>query len=532
MSMVSAVVSVVSWADDRMNPIVVKELRQAIQSRFIVSTLMLLLIVLLTTLLLYVINTESIGMVTGNHGANLFQIFQGMLLTTCLLFVPLYVGGRLAVERSSTTSDLLFVSTIRPSSIVWGKLLAGMVVTALIFSACAPFMVVTYLLRGIDPPTIVFVIGLDLLIVLAATQVAILVGAVPMSIIFKALLGLILGLNFLWTLGIVAFSLVWEMSDWGIGSQLGNWEFWVPVLSFVICWLGGVGLVFFMTVAMISPPPSNRAFPLRVYMTSIWAVSLGVFVYLNYYYGGHETMAIWAAFTSSAFLVSMIFSVSERDVIGPRLKRSIPRNWLLRVPAFLLFSGAAGGLSWSILMTVLTLGGAWGIAQSMELIWGTTGMGTDDVEVLAAIAVAGLYLLAYALTAVLLRRWLFKHAAAVASTAAIAMFLVAMGCIVPVIVAFAVDPTHWDRGDWWLALNPLAAVFEIDSGRWNNLQQRGLMTSLIWSSVMVLLNIRWLAGQVSAFRPLKEETPADTPTPYAATATVTESADTGAPTDG
>ncbi|MEZ6193493.1 MAG: hypothetical protein R3C45_19660 [Phycisphaerales bacterium] len=55
-----------------------------------------------------------------------------MLLTTCLLFVPLYVGRRLAVERSGVTSDLLFVSTIRPSSIVWGKLLASMIVMAMI----------------------------------------------------------------------------------------------------------------------------------------------------------------------------------------------------------------------------------------------------------------------------------------------------------------------------------------------------------------------------------------------------------------
>lgn len=504
MSMVNGLTGVASWLDDRMNPIVVKELRQAVQSKFVVSILMLFLVILLTTLLMYVLNTDTIGQVTGNHGANLFHIFQGMLLTTCMLFVPIYVGGRLAVERASTTSDLLFVSTIRPSSIVWGKLLAGMIVTALIFSACAPFMVVTYLLRGIDPPTILFVIGLDLLVVLAAVQMAILIGAIPISLVFKIILGLFLGVNFIWALGLIAFSLIWEMSRWGIGSRMGEWEFWAPVLGFVICWLGGVGLVFFLTVSLISSPPSNRAFPLRLYMTCVWLVSLAVFIYLESFYGHGEMLFVWAAFASAILLTAMIISVSERDKIGPRLRRSIPNNILLRAPVFPLFSGAASGLCWSISMVVLTLGIAW---FSAMLNTGSRSFTQEGIHMLGAIGITGLYLLAYAMTAVLLRRWLFRHAAAVASTSAIAIFLIAMGCIVPVILAFVMNPNNWDiHGDWWLALNPLSPIFELDNNnRWTALQTRTFFIATAWSIIMVLLNIRWLFGQVTAFRPLAEE---------------------------
>ena len=530
MRLTSGLTGAASWLDDRMNPIVVKELRQAVQSKFVVSILMLFLVILLTTLLMYVLNTDTIGQVTGNHGADLFQIFQGMLLTVCLLFVPFYVGGRLAVERSSTTSDLLFVSTIRPSSIVWGKLLAGMIVAALIFSACAPFMVVTYLLRGIDPPTILFVIGLDLLIVLAAVQMAILVGAIPISIVFKIILALFLGVNFLWTLGIVAFSLVWEMSTWGIGSRMGEWEFWAPVLGFVISWLGGVGLVFFLTVALISPPPSNRALPLRLYMTGAWAVSLGVFAYLDSYYGHGEMLYVWAGFASTILLVAMVIAVSERDKLGPRLRRSIPKNFLLRVPAFFLYSGAVSGLCWSILMVALTLGIVW----ISELINGGSSTFSDDgLQMLAAIGIAGLYLLAYAMTAVLLRRLLFRHAAAVASTSAIAIFLVAMGCIIPVILAFVMNPNNWDlHGDWWLALNPLAPVFEADGGDWTRLQSRALVISSVWAAVMVLLNVTWLGRQLADFRPLVEDAPDLSVGSAVAGVAPSAPADTGASTDG
>jgi len=530
MSMTSGLASIASWADDRMNPIVVKELRQAVQSRFIVSILMLFLVVLLVTLLMYILNTDTIGQVTGNHGANLFHIFQGMLLITCLFFVPVYVGGRLSVERSSTTSDLLFVSTIRPSSIVWGKLLAGMIVTALIFSACAPFMVVTYLLRGIDPPTIMFVIGLDLLVVLAAVQMAILIGAVQISLAIKIFLGLFLGVGFISWLTAIAFMMVWEISTGGFGSRMGDWEFWAPVLGFVVSWLSGVGLVFFLTVALISPPPSNRAFPLRLYMTVVWAVSLGVFMYLEHYYGHHEMVLAWAAFASTILLISMVVAVSERDKLGPRLRRSIPKNLLLRVPAFFLFSGAASGLCWSILMTALTLSIA---SYDQFTATGRSPFSDNDIQMLAAIGICGLYLLAYALTAVLLRRWLFKHAAAVASTTAIAIFLVAMGSIVPVIMVWVMHPNDWDiRGDWWLALNPLAPIFELDYGGWSRIQTRGFFISAFWVIVMVLLNIRWFVRQVVDFRPLTDDAPDMGVGPIAASATAAAPTETGATTDG
>ncbi|MEZ6193864.1 MAG: hypothetical protein R3C45_21685 [Phycisphaerales bacterium] len=512
MSAVPGLRGLVSWIDDRANPIVIKELRQAVQSRFIVTTLILLLILLLTTLMLYVMNTEDIGEVTGNHGAELFYIFQAMLLTTCLLFVPLYVGGRLAVERSGVTSDLLFVSTIRPSSIVWGKLLAGMIVMAMILSACAPFMVVTYLLRGIDPPTILFVIGLDILVVLAATMLAILVGAIPVSWIIKIILGLIVASQFLWTIGFMSAVLVWEMGQWGIGSRMGDWDFWAPVLSFIVCWLGGIGLLFFLTVALISPPPSNRVFPLRVYMTCAWLVSLGICLYLAHYYNDTEVLCIWAVFAAFGLMASMVCAVSERDKIGQRLRRSVPRNRLLRIPAFPLFTGAANGLVWSVLLIGVTLVGCRALVQFLDWFWGLGRASTSDLHMLNATGIAALYLFAYAMTAVFLRRWLFRHAAAVASTAAIAMFLVAMGCIVPVIVAFATDPRHWDTADWWMLLNPLGAIFDLNSrGRWTSLQLNSLIISLIWSGITFLLNLRWFFAQIAAFRPLETEDGPTTP---------------------
>src|SRR5205807_7480474 len=104
----------------------------------------------------YVLQTEeahSRGAEVFTAGRQVFRILQGILLGTCLL-VPIYAGLRLGAERSDTNVDLLFISTLRPRAIVAGKLLSSLVLVLLVFSACTPFMTFSYLLRGLDIPTI------------------------------------------------------------------------------------------------------------------------------------------------------------------------------------------------------------------------------------------------------------------------------------------------------------------------------------------------------------------------------------------
>ena len=127
-----------AFLDDRVNPIVVKELRQAVKSWFIVGLLLLLLSVLTLIQLIWVMSSTDLGSTSSDGGRDLFLVFQGTLLAISLLGLPVYTGVRLAAERASATSDLLYVTTIRPWSIVWGKLAAGVVVTLLVFAACAP----------------------------------------------------------------------------------------------------------------------------------------------------------------------------------------------------------------------------------------------------------------------------------------------------------------------------------------------------------------------------------------------------------
>src|SRR4051812_49514932 len=111
-----------------MNPIVVKELRQAVRSRVVVAVLMLFLLLQIALFGMYVFQMETAHSreeEVFSAGRQVFRILQGILLGTCLL-VPIYAGLRLGAERSDTNVDLLFISTLRPRAIVAGKPLSSL----------------------------------------------------------------------------------------------------------------------------------------------------------------------------------------------------------------------------------------------------------------------------------------------------------------------------------------------------------------------------------------------------------------------
>ena len=88
----------------------------------------------------------------------MFSAFMVILAGASIFFIPLYIGVRVAAERQENNPDLLYVSTLSPARIIWGKFLCGAYMALLFFSACMPFMAFTNLLRGVDLPTVFFIL--------------------------------------------------------------------------------------------------------------------------------------------------------------------------------------------------------------------------------------------------------------------------------------------------------------------------------------------------------------------------------------
>ena len=169
-----------------------------------------------------------------------------MLVVTCMVFVPLYAAVRLTMERNDSNIDLLFITTIAPAAIIRGKFWSAVALTALIYSASMPFLTFTYLLRGIDLPSIFFALGTAFVLTTVLIMLAIFVGSVPGGLLLRILLGgglLWVGAAIMFYT--VAFGLVDRSAGAGVdvhrprsmGQPSAPWH-WLDWASgdFSICW--------------------------------------------------------------------------------------------------------------------------------------------------------------------------------------------------------------------------------------------------------------------------------------------------------
>jgi hypothetical protein len=470
---------------DRINPIVVKELRQAVQSRFVIAALLTLLSVQLVAIGFYILASGP-SLYGFDAGRQCFMMLFGILQVVAVIFVPLYTGARLAAERSDINVDLLFITTIKPRSVIAGKMFAAITLTTLIYSACMPFMAFTYFLRGIDLPSIFMSLGIGFVVVVACAQGAVLVALIPVNRAFKIIFGLIslaiFGLIYFWTM--FGVSMV-------ISRGLGP-DFWqsLTAMCVVLCFM--VGLFFVMSVALIMPVASNRALPVRLFITASWLMTGAAAVTGGSIANDSWPVIIWLLMFEIVFPLAMFAAVSERDQPGRRVLRSIPRSLLGRARAFFFFSGAASGLAWTSVMVVLTLGAAVACvklfpnrANTNDLIGSAKWMGGMC-----------LYFFCYAVTGALLRRHLFSRVGT-ELTWLIAAILLAVGSLAPFLIGYIVffNDQWWtgDYGAWWVG-NPFA---------WDNKGHRLLYASVggVWAILVAAMSLPWFIERVRSFRP-------------------------------
>jgi hypothetical protein len=505
---------IVNRLDDWLNPIVVKEMRQAVKSRAVLIVLTMFLLLQLGYLLVRLSYTNNRDAATLNltAGRDAFQVLQLILLGTCLLLIPLYTGIRLAAEHSDTNVDLLFISSLRPRSIIAGKLQASILLLLLVFSAFAPFMTFTYLLRGIDLPSIFLVLGLNFLAVLLGTQVAIFLGAIPANWGMKVMLGLV-GLGILGLLFGSALSLSSGLLFLGVGFRYDSVDFWLIAGAIVIGVVAIMGLLFTWSVAVVSPPSANRALPVRLYTLGGWLVTGGVALLLTRHFRQPAPLYIWMDLVTLLLCGQLLTAINEREQWGQRVRRTIPSSWLLRGPLFLLYSGAAGGILFTLILLVLTIAvPGYVLANWSELFVSPLGRMTLEASkenTLAALLIA-LYTFNYCLTAVVLRNTVLKRWVRPIYTWVVALLLWGLGFTLPypILFLFMGDDFNVGRADPWCFIsNPFASIEACIVRKRDDMHgfrfQCILFLSL-WGTTLVLLCLPWIIRQINRFRPAKE----------------------------
>ena len=321
-------------------------------------------------------------------------------------------------------------------------------------------------------------------------QLALLVASMRLTLVLKILLA-ILAFNAVIGLFSMTVSITAEMLYFGGSPDFGSWDFWGPALAIVTLCLTGIGLMFFFSVALISPPSSNRALGVRLYLTLVWIVSGAVCYLVATMTGEQEYILAWSTISVILFSLMLFIVINERDAWTSRLLRTVPKRVWLRPLAFLFFSGSAGGV---ILFTLL-------IAASLLAL-------ANYRHVLSSYRLAfvlmwlnfSLYCLCYALSGVLLVRYVLKKYVAITATFVISLFLMTLAVIVPPLVTFFIDPSGWDRGTpGWLIANPLGVFYNIEG---LNYQYRCLWLTSFWAAGVVVMSLPWVFRQMRNFKPL------------------------------
>ncbi len=477
-----------NWREWELNPIVIKELRQSVRSWAVTGMLLLFLVVLFITSLGFLITQSFDVNVNMGLGGTMFSSFMVILAGASIFFIPLYTGVRVAAERQENNPDLLYVSTLSPARIILGKFMCSAYIVLLFFSACMPFMAFTNLLRGVDLPTVFFILSFLFLIVCAVNMVAIFLACLPVSRPFKFLF-VIYGILQSFTIIGSLVGLSFEFMRSGVGAMMAQRDFWIASLTVAAIIIAVTGLFFVLSMALISPPSANRALPIRIYLTVFWLVGGLLALRWIAQTGDANRIVAWILPTFLLMMLALLVTISNSDQLSMRVRRKIPASGLKRLLAFFFFNGAAGGLLW-----VAGILGVTCLATKTVASFFPAGFTAMD-EAWSEFVAAGLYAFAYALTALFIhRKFLSRRPPKLAGLLTV---LMAGGwAILPSVFLFFVNQLSWKSVEGL----QLGNVFNVFFNRDGTQMVYHQYFACGWLLVAMVINAKWFHTQLLNFR--------------------------------
>jgi hypothetical protein len=479
-----------NWREWEFNPVVIKELRQGVRSWTVTGMLLLFLVVLFIASLGFLVTQSFDVSPNMGLGGSMFSTFVMILAGASVFFIPLYTGVRVAVERVEHNQDLLYVTSLSPSRIIFGKFLCSAYIAVLFFSACMPFMAFTNLLRGVDLPTVFLILFFLFLVVCAANMIAIFFACLPVSRPFKVLFviyGIFQAFGIMGSLVGISF----EIMRSGVGAMMAGRDFWIGVTTAVGVGLLVMGLFFVLSVALIAPPSANRALPVRIYLTVAWLFGGVLSVWWAVKTGEPQILGAWVLPTFVVMVVALLVVISNNDELSLRVRRTIPQSRFQRFLAFFFYNGAAGGLVWVTTILVAT----WYVTETMVRHYASrSGYPVPDRH---WYGVTMTYALAYGLTALFLQRTFFRSRPA-KLTGLLALMLAGGWALVPSIVLFFMNQLSWKSIDG-LQLGNIFNVFALRDEVGIGQQQ---LFAFCWLVVAVIFNAGWFLRQVKYFQPV------------------------------
>lgn len=314
---------------DRVNPIVVKELRQGLRTRvFWIFFAVLLVANLFISLVAFAAADEG-GMRAGQ--ATFIGYF--VCLAIVQFFVIPYSAYRsMSREAEDETWVLLTLTGLGPRRILAGKVLSFVLQGVLYASAAAPFLLFSYYLSGIDLPTIIAALAVSVAYQVFLVAIGVSVATLAETRIVRGLLHFVLLGLLLQGLGL------------GIGLTVGAAEasrkllaegvFWL-VSSAILFGMVTTGLMLFeLAAARLSLATEDYARGARRWFL-LQVVGVVVFFLWGYEVSGDlEVLVVGAVVSAAHGLFAGLAVAADRDGMA-RVHWLKGRRWSLFKPGAL-----------------------------------------------------------------------------------------------------------------------------------------------------------------------------------------------------
>jgi len=443
---------------DRLNPILVREVQQALTGRMFLGSLVVCLAVTLIFGLVVAIDGQG----AAGHGRDYFEIAVAILAPLVLFVVPIQGFTSMRSELQPGTVEQLLMSRLRPGQIVRGKILASMVQYLLFGAVFAPLMSTLYMLQGLDLPTI----GLSLLFSLVACFTATTAAIAAASL---ARLGPLQPLAYAGVaFGLGSLSLATSMGAGEavrrMGDLLRHRFVWSILETTGLVVLFGTVLCGMIAASQLTHEHENRSTGFRVLAVigAVVALFWAWFVMPSSPLALPTLVAVWPGVGMGivgAAAAFGLFAITENASLSPRVAAHVPRRTIWALLAAPWLPGSGRGTLFVLGLLLLALAGGAGLPW---LVFGEVHRGSLK----ALLLVAGYTWIYLGLTGVV--RDLFgRRRQAVAFARMMGPLLLVLGCTLPPILELALsrEPRDWH---WGYITNPFFSFHHaMRTGTWS-----------------------------------------------------------------
>lgn len=339
---------VIDHCGDRANPLLVRIVRQNLRNRAFLSVYFLLLAVGGLLSFIFAASSDA-GHSDSDTGQQLFYSLLYLWGFSVIIAQSIMAYRSVVNERQDDTWDLIELSSLEPRHILRGLLYSALTQILMFTAALAPYMMMAYMLRGVDIRLLFFFFMLIPAFGITASVWSIFCACLANKKSTRMFLSLFAFAGAV-SLGIWATVLL-EGSRWLLRDFGRLTKSWSDILLFV-AWCLNIFIMFNFTLlifsaALLKHRAANRSTGPRAIWIACFLNLLLCCTITSYYIEGRLIATPFLGLSAIGAYMSFIlgiYSVSEHFRITPRQARDLTRtNRLLSATMYILGPGAGRG---------------------------------------------------------------------------------------------------------------------------------------------------------------------------------------------